>query len=60
MCLHLSATQEYGIKTSQKIQMHFVKAASVIIEACHRVMDSKLKSALCKETVTPLIDSSHS
>ena len=40
--------------------MHFVKAAYVIIEACDRVIDSKLKSALCKETVTPLIDSSHS
>ena len=40
-----------------KIQMHFVKAAYAITEACDRVMDSKLKSALCKEIVTRLIDS---
>ena len=39
-----------------KIQMHFVKAAYAITEACDRVMDSKLKSALCKEIATPLID----
>ena len=37
----------------QKIQMHPVKAAYVITEAQDRVMDSKLKSALCKEIVTP-------
>ena len=41
----------------QKIQMHSVKAAYAITEACDRVMDSKLKSALCKEILTPLIDS---
>ena len=37
--------------------MYSVKAAQAITEACDRVMDSKLKSALCKEIVTPLIDS---
>ena len=37
--------------------MHCVKAAYAITEACDRVMDSKLKSALCKEIVTLLIDS---
>ena len=37
--------------------MHSVKAAYAITEACDRVMNSKLKSALCKEIVTPLIDS---
>ena len=41
----------------QKIQMHSVKAAYAITEAFDRVMDSKLKSALCKEIVTPLINS---
>ena len=67
MCLRLSATQKYGTKTStisishdirlQKIQMHSVKAAYAITEACIRVIDSKLKSALCKEIVTALNDS---
>ena len=37
--------------------MESAKAAYAITEACDRVMDSKLKSALCKEIVTPLIDS---
>ena len=41
----------------QKIQMHSVKTVYAITEACDRVMDSKLKSALCKEILTPLIDS---
>ena len=41
----------------QKIQMHSVKAAYAITEACDRVMDSKLKSVACKERVTLLIDS---
>ena len=37
--------------------MHCVKAAFAITEACDRVMDSKLKSAFCKEIATLLIDS---
>ena len=37
--------------------MHSVKTVYAITEACDRVMDSKLKSALCKEILTPLIDS---
>ena len=41
----------------QKIQIHSVKAAYAITEARDTVMDSKLKLALCKEIVTPLIDS---
>ena len=42
----------------QKIQMHSVKTVYAITEACDRVIDSKLKSALCKEILTSLIDSS--
>ena len=69
MCFHLSATQKYGIKKLitfhkghaiielQKIQMYSVKAAYAITETCDRLMGSKLKLALCKEIVTPLIDS---
>ena len=41
----------------KKIQIHSVKTAYEITEACGRVMDSKLKLALCKEIVTPLIGS---
>ena len=37
--------------------MHSVKAAYAITVACDRVMDSKLKSALCKEMVIHIIDS---
>ena len=41
----------------KKIQMHPVKTAYVIVEACGWVMDSKLQSALCKYIVTLLIGS---
>ena len=37
--------------------MDSARAAYGISEACDRVMDSKLKPTLCKEIVTPLIDS---
>lgn len=37
--------------------MPSVKTDYAITEACARVMDTRLKSALCKEIVTPLIDS---
>ena len=47
----------HAITELQKIQMYSVKAAYAITEACNRLMGSKLKSALCKEIVTPLIDS---
>ena len=41
----------------QKIQMHSVNAAYGITEACDRFMDSKLTQVICKEIVTPFIDS---
>lgn len=37
--------------------MHSFKTDYAITEACGGVMNTRLKSALCKEIVTPLIDS---
>ena len=37
--------------------MHSVKTDYATTEACCRVKDSRLKSALCNEIVTPLINS---
>ena len=40
----------------QKIQMHTVKAACAMTDACDKVMKLSLKSDQCREMITPVID----
>ena len=40
----------------QKIQMHTVKAASAMADACDKIMEMNLKSDQCREMITPVID----
>ena len=40
----------------QKIQMHTVKAASAMADACDKIMEKNLKSDQCREMITPVID----
>ena len=40
----------------QKIQMHTVKAACAMTDACDKVMKLNLKSDQCREMITPVID----
>ena len=40
----------------QNIQMHTIKAACVMTDACDKIMDLNLKSDQCTEMITPVID----
>ena len=40
----------------QKIQMHTVKAACAMTDACDKIMKKNLKSDQCREMITPVID----
>ena len=40
----------------QKIQMHTVKAAYAMTDACDKVMEMNLQSDQCREMITPVID----
>ena len=40
----------------QKIQMHTVKAACAMTDACDKIMKLNLKSDQCREMITPVID----
>ena len=40
----------------QNIQMHTIKAACVMTDACDKIMDLNLKSDQCTEMIIPVID----
>ena len=54
--IYSNTSRRYNDIVLQKIQMHTVKAACAMTDACDKIMKLNLKSDQCREMITPVID----
>ena len=52
----LNTSRRFNDIVLQKMQMHNVKAACAMADACDKIMQLNLKSDQCREKITPAID----
>ena len=52
--IYSNTSRRYNDIVLQKIQMHTVKAACAMTDACDKIMKMNLKSDQCREMIIPL------